>query len=216
MLKSLLNPLLGLHGWEAYVIVALLCFGEAALLVGFVLPGETAVVLGGVLASEHHVDLVSMIVIVVAAAILGDTVGYFVGRHFGPALLRRRPLAGRPAVTKARDFVERRGSAAVFIGRFTAVFRALVPGVAGMSELSYPRFAIANALGGLIWGVGFTVAGYELGRSYERFLNDASTASTIIICVAAGLLVAFVVRRRLKERRELVAARASGRGEDPE
>jgi membrane protein DedA with SNARE-associated domain len=208
VLKSLLHPLLGLGGWEAYLIVAALCFGEAALLIGFVLPGETAVVFGGVLASEHHVSIVTMVVVVVAAAVVGDTVGYLVGRHFGPVLLRHRPLVGRPGVDKARGFVERRGSLAVFFGRFTAVFRALVPGIAGISQLSYPRFAVANAAGGLIWGVAFTLAGYAVGRSYDRVLNDASTASTVIIAAAAAAVVGFVVWRRVRERRELVAYRA--------
>ena len=64
MLKTLLHPILGLNGWEAYVIVGALCFGEAALMLGFFLPGETAVVLGGVLASEHRVSLVTMVVVV--------------------------------------------------------------------------------------------------------------------------------------------------------
>lgn len=210
MLKTLLSPVLALHGWEAYAVVAALCFGEAALLLGFFLPGETAVVFGGVLASEHHVNLVGMVVLVVVAAILGDTVGYEIGKHFGPALLRHRPLRGRPGVDKARRFVARRGSAAVFLGRFTAVFRALVPGIAGMSGVSYPRFVVANAAGGVIWGVAFTFAGYAVGRSYARVLNDASTASTAIIVVVAAAVVGWVVARRLKEHRELVAHRQGG------
>src|SRR5579871_457123 len=155
MLSKLLHPLLSLGGWQAYALVAALCFGEAAVMLGFVLPGETAVVLGGVLAYEGHVSLLWMTVIVVCCAIAGDSVGYEVGRHFGPRLLRLR-LLQRPAVEKAQDFVRRRGMLAVFIGRFTAVFRALMPGIAGMTGLSYPRFLAANALGGIIWGIAFT------------------------------------------------------------
>ena len=86
MVNSLLAPLLGLHGLVAYVIVVALCFGEAAVLLGFVLPGETAVVLGGVLASEHHVNLVAMVVLVVVAAVVGDSVGYAVGKRFGASV----------------------------------------------------------------------------------------------------------------------------------
>lgn len=215
MLNTLLHPILGLHGWEAYAIVAALCFGEAALLLGFFLPGETAVVLGGVLASQHQVSLPGMVVLVVVAAIAGDTVGYAVGKRFGPALLSHRPLRDRPGVDKARAFVEKRGTAAVFIGRFTAVFRALVPGIAGMSGVPYPQFAAANSAGGLIWGVTYTLAGYAVGKSYERVLHDASTASTVIIALVAVALVAWIVRRKVKEHRELAAYRAEHEGEAP-
>lgn len=209
MVNSLLAPLLGLHGLVAYVIVVALCFGEAAVLLGFVLPGETAVVLGGVLASEHHVNLVAMVVLVVVAAVVGDSVGYAVGKRFGPALLRHRLLRDRPGVDKTRDFLRRRGSVAVFLGRFTAVFRALIPGIAGMSEMPYRKFLVANALGGVIWGVAYTLAGYAVGLSYKRVLSDASTASTVIIAVVAALLVAWQVRRRLVARRELAARRSA-------
>ena len=216
MLNSLLSPILGLHGLAAYAIVAVLCFGEAAFLLGFVVPGETAVVLGGVLASEHHVSLPAMVVLVVVAAIVGDTVGYAVGKHFGPGLLRHRLLRDRPGVDKAREFLKRRGSTAVFLGRFTAVFRALVPGIAGMSDLPYRRFFVANALGGLIWGVAYTVAGYAVGLSYRRVLSDASTVSTAIIAVVAAALVAWLVRRRVKERREVVSRRQEHEDESAE
>lgn len=211
MLSSILQPLLGLGGWEAYLLVALLCFGEAALLLGFVLPGETAVVFGGILASEHHVALVPLLFLVVGSAILGDTVGYEVGRHLGPFLLRHRPLRDQPAVERTRRFVQRRGSIAVFLGRFTAVFRTLVPGIAGMSGVSYPAFAVANALGGLIWGVGYTLAGYYIGKS---ILSTGSKISTGIVVAAVVLLTGLDLRRRLLERRARrdLHARAAGVG----
>ncbi len=146
-MNTLLSPLLGLGGWEAYALVGALCFGEAALFVGFVLPGETAVVLGGVLASEHHVSLSWICTLVVVCAIVGDSVGYEVGRRFGPYLLAHRPLQGHPGVERTREFLQRRGAYAVFVGRFAAVFRALVPGVAGASEVRYRTFLAANAAG---------------------------------------------------------------------
>ena len=77
------------------MIVGAVCFGEASVFVGFVLPGETAVVIGGVLASLHRVNLAGMLVVVVICAIVGDSVGYEVGRRFGPALVRRLPGKAR-------------------------------------------------------------------------------------------------------------------------
>ena len=196
-MNTLLNPLLGLGGWEAYALVGALCFGEAALFVGFVLPGETAVVFGGVLASEHHVSLLWICALVVLCAIVGDSVGYEVGRRFGPVLLSHRPLKGHPGVERTRDFLQRRGAYAVFIGRFAAVFRALVPGVAGASEVRYRTFLAANAAGGLIWGVAYTLAGYAVGKSYQKVLTwGGRTSAAIIVVVVVAVVAALVVRRR--------------------
>ncbi|MGH9292784.1 MAG: DedA family protein [Acidimicrobiales bacterium] len=202
MVTELLHGLLSLSGWPAYTIVGLLCFGEAAFFVGFVLPGEIAVVYGGVLASEHHVSLVWMLVLVVGAAILGDSTGYEVGRHLGPYLLRRWPLRGSKHVSRTTDFVRRRGGRAVFIGRFVSVFRALTPGIAGVSGLRYPIFLLYNALGGVIWGIGFTLAGFYAGTSYRHFLNVTGRATTVAVIVVVAAFVAFVVIRRLRERRQ--------------
>jgi membrane-associated protein len=197
MLNSVLHSLLSLHGWLAYAIVGALCFGEAAIFLGFVVPGETAVVYGGVLASQHHVSLVAMGAVVVASAILGDTVGYVVGRFIGPVLLEHRPLKGSQGVERTRRFIQRRGGPAVFLGRFVSLFRALAPGMAGLSELRYRTFFFFNALGGIVWGLGFMFAGYFIGDS---ILKTASTASWAII-LALGLVLAFILYRKVREHR---------------
>src|SRR3974377_385097 len=94
---NLVDHVLVLRGSWAYLIVGLLCFGEAAVMLGFVIPGETAVIIGGVLASRGHVSLPVMVVTVVACAIIGDSVGYEVGRLIGPRILSLRPLRKRAA-----------------------------------------------------------------------------------------------------------------------
>ncbi|MGB9112907.1 MAG: DedA family protein [Acidimicrobiales bacterium] len=201
-MSSLLGPLLSLGGAEAYALVAALCFGEAALFLGFVLPGETAVILGGVLASEHHVSLVGMCLIAVGGAIAGDSVGYEVGRIFGPWLLQHRPLKGRRSVERTRALIKNRGAVGVFIGRFVAVFRALVPGIAGVSGMPYRRFLVANASGGLIWGLGYTFAGFEVGKAYAKVITYGTYVSSSILGLAAIALVVFVVWRRRREHRK--------------
>ncbi len=199
-MSNFLHPLLSLGGAAAYALVAGLCFGEAALFLGFVLPGETAVILGGVLASEHRVSLVGMCAIAVGCAIAGDTVGYEIGRFFGPILLRHRPLKGRRGVARTRAFIESHGAIAVFLGRFTAVFRALVPAIAGISGMKYSRFLLANAAGGLIWGLAYTIAGYEVGKAYAKVVTYGTYVSSAIIGAAAVAIVAFLVWRRRRER----------------
>jgi membrane-associated protein len=204
--SSFLHGLRGLHGWPAYLVVGALCFGEASFFFGFVIPGETAVVLGGVLAAFHHVSLVWIMLLVVVCAIAGDSVGYEVGRYFGPLLLRRLPPRVRRGADQSRAFLQRRGGPAVLIGRFTALFRAVIPGVAGMSDMKYRTFLFWNAIGGIVWGIGFTLAGYFAGNAYERVISVAGIASTVVIAVVATAIVSFVVWRKVREHRH---ARAS-------
>lgn len=196
---NLLDHVLVVHGLLAYLIVALLCFGEAAVMLGFVLPGETAVILGGVLASRHHASLSVMVLVVVLSAIIGDSVGYEVGKVLGPWILRLKPIRKRAAaIERGREFLKRRGMSAVFIGRFTAFLRAMVPGLAGMSGMGYPRFLIANALGGIVWGILYTLLGYFIGQSIENVSGPVSLGLLGLVVLA---LIALRVRRGIKERR---------------
>jgi membrane-associated protein len=200
--NSALHTLLSLSGAAAYALVGALCFAEAGLFVGFFIPGETAVVLGGVLASEHRVNLIGMCAVAVGCAIAGDSLGYAIGRLAGPFLLQHKPLKGRRGVDRTRDLICRRGAIGVFLGRFAAVFRALVPGVAGLSAMPYRKFLIANASGGLIWGIAYTLAGYAVGKAYDKILTYGSIVSGSVIGVAVLALVIFLVLRRRRERRK--------------
>ena len=189
-MSHLLEPILNLPPAVAYAVIGLLVFGEAAIFLGFVLPGETAVVLGGVLASRHDLSLGWLLVLVVVAAVLGDSVGYEVGKHYGDRVLRWRLLhkhSGR--LDGARGYLRAKGGSAVFLGRWTAFFRAVMPGLAGMSRMPYRRFLVFNALGGAVWGVTFTLVGYLAGNSYavvEKTVGRAGAVVTLVV-VLAGL-----------------------------
>jgi membrane protein DedA with SNARE-associated domain len=193
------NWLLHFHGPTAYAVIGGLAFAEAALMVGFFIPGETAVVVGGVLAGLGQVDLALMAGVVVVCAIAGDSVGFEVGRRFGPWLLLRRPLVGSSGVQRTMDLLERYGGPGVFLGRFVAFARAIIPGLAGMSGLRYPVFLFFNALGGLIWGVGYTLLGYVVGVSFEHVLTTVGLWSLAV--VGAVVLVAIGVGLLMKRRR---------------
>jgi membrane protein DedA with SNARE-associated domain len=208
---NLLDHILVFRGFWAYAIVGLLCFGEAAFMLGFVLPGETAVIIGGVLASRSHVALPLMVMVVVVCAIVGDSVGYEVGKHLGPRILALKPMQRREAsIERGREFLRRRGMIGVFLGRFTAFLRAMVPGLAGMSGMHYPRFLVANAAGGIIWGTTFTLLGYFIGTSIENVTGPIGLGLlALIVLVVVGLHL----RSRYAERRTETAS-ANG-GDDP-
>ena len=193
------NVLTSVPTWVTYLAVFLLPFLEASVFLGFVIPGETALVLGGVLAAQGRVQLLPLILLAIAGAILGDAVGYAVGRRFGPALQRSRlgQIVGDQRWRSTEEFVLRRGGPAVFLGRFTALLRALVPSAAGMSGLPFKTFALWNAVGGVTWAAGFVLVGYAAGASYqkvEHYLGQGALVLTAIVVI--GLFVAHRLRHR--------------------
>lgn len=154
-------------------VVGLVVFVEDALFVGFVIPGETAAILGGVAARLGHVPLAAVMATVIVAAIAGDSVGYEMGRHFGPRILSWRVLDRRRArFDGAQDFLARRGGAAVLLGRWVAFFRAVMPALAGTARMPYPKFLAWNARGGILWGSVVVTAGYLAGASYQPCPRD--------------------------------------------
>jgi membrane-associated protein len=188
-------------GFAVYSVVGILVFCEDALFFGFVLPGETAVVLGGVVANQGGISVYWLCAVVVVAAVAGDSVGYEVGSRFGPRILETRALRGhRERIDRAQELIRRRGPSAVFLGRFIAFFRALMPALAGMSRMPYRVFLVFNAAGGLVWGVGFSLLGYFAGNAYQRVEKTAGTAVAIVVAViVVAALVVWHLRRRRRE-----------------
>ena len=195
LVSTVVDPILNLHGPPAYALVGALVFREAALFVGFVLPGETTALLGGVLANRQQVSLAGI------AAILGDSVGYEVGRHFGTRLLGTRVFARRQqGLARAQQTLRATGGRAVFLARFTAFLRAVMPGLAGTAWMPYRRFLAFNAAGGLIWAVGFTLLGYLAGASYQKAENIAGRASAALLTVLILAALIVLIRPRRRER----------------
>jgi membrane protein DedA with SNARE-associated domain len=195
------DALLNLHGPVIYAVVAALVFAEAALFFGFVFPGETAIVVAGVLASQHRVSLPVLLIVIAVSAVVGDSIGYEIGRRFGDRLLDTKALRKhRGKLGTAQDLLRRRGALAVFIGRFTALLRAIMPALAGSARMPYGRFLIFNALGGITWGVGFTVGGYVVGTAFEQVAQWAGRVLAIAV-VAIAVIAIFVwwLRRKRRE-----------------
>ena len=199
MIEVVEEALTTVPAWVAYAAVFALPFLEASLFLGFVFPGETALVIGGVLASQGRLDLPVVIALAIVGAITGDAVGYGVGRRFGPALQRSRlgQVVGERRWAATEAFLLRRGGPAVFLGRFTALLRALVPSAAGMARLPYKTFALWNAVGGTVWATAFVLAGFLAGESYrqiERYLGRGALVLTGI--VVGGLVLAHLLHKR--------------------
>lgn len=203
-MSGLVHRLLDLPGWLVLVVAGLVVFAEDAIALGFVIPGETVALLAGAAANLGHVSLVGVLIVVVVAAIVGDSVGYEVGRHLGPRVLRLPILAKRrERVDGARAFLSRRGGTAVFLGRWTAFFRAVMPFLAGTARMPYRRFVSWNALGGLSWGVTVVLLGYGAGASYARVEKVVGPAAAgVVLAIVLVAVVGWRARKHRAERRD--------------
>jgi len=191
-ISDVLNGILSAPSWLVCVIAGAVVFAEDALFVGFVIPGETAAILAGVAASLGHAPLALVLVVVVLAAIVGDSVGYEVGRSYGTRIVGSEKLQKhRDRLDRAQDFLQRRGGAAVFLGRWTAFFRAVMPALAGSARMPYPKFLAWNAAGGLLWGVAVVMIGYLAGQSYAKVAHyfGWGAAGAVLLIVVVALVV---------------------------
>jgi membrane-associated protein len=216
-LDSVMQQILQAPTWLVLVVVGVVVFVEDAIFVGFVVPGETVAILGGVAASLGHVPFPAVLAVVVVAAVVGDSVGFEVGRHLGGRVLGSRPFERhRHRIESAQDILARRGGLAVFLGRWTAFFRAVMPALAGMSKMHYPTFLAWNAAGGIAWGATVVTIGYVAGTSYARVESwlGRGAASVVAAVLVVGVVVWQVRRHRAdaadESRAATAAADASG------
>ncbi len=203
MIASLAERILHLHGFVAVALIFVLAGLECSAFLGIFVPGEVAVIVGGVLAFQGRIPLWAAIVAAVAGASIGDSIGYFIGKRWGRRILHW--ASGRMIkphhLDRAEAYLRRRGGSAVFLGRFTAALRVLVPSLAGMSKLHYPTFLAFNVAGAVAWGTGFTLLGYFAGASWRQVERVASRTGLVLLgLVIAGLAVTFVVRRVRRRR----------------
>ena len=183
----------------AYVLVFLLAAAESAAFVGLVVPGETLLLLAGYLSWRGDLDIAVVMACAITGAIVGDSVGYEIGRHLGGHLYGSRVghWVGRERWDRAREYLRVKGGRAVFLGRFVAVLRALVPAVAGDARLPYGTFLKWNAAGGIVWGILHVGIGYIAGPSYQAVEHVLGRASLVLLVVViAAVVVVHLVRRR--------------------
>ena len=152
-----------------FLLLIFFIFAEAALFIGFILPGETSLLIGGVLAHAHVWNIWLFLLVAIAAAICGDSVGYEVGKHFGIRLQQSAigKFVGQKRWNLAEAIFERYHGGAIFFGRAQALLRALVPALAGMNKVAYPTFLKWNAAGGIVFSTIVTFLGFGFANSLD-------------------------------------------------
>ena len=175
-----------------YIGVFLAIFAETGLFIGIVLPGDSLLFTAGFLASQDYFQIALLCTLVFAAPVLGDNTGYYIGHRLGKRLFTRpESRIFKPEYPiKGQEFLNKHGGRAILLGKFMPIVRTMIPMVAGASQMEYRKFLRFNLLGGLVWAVGVTLAGYFLGSyipGVDKYLLPI-IALVILISIAPSAI----------------------------
>ena len=178
----------GIIRWGGLVALTAVIFAETGLLVGFFLPGDSLLVTAGLYCTGDAplLNIVWLNVFGIIAAIVGDTVGYWIGAKSGPALFKREQslLFSRKHLLRTKEFYERHGGKTIIIARFMPIVRTFAPVVAGVGKMQYRRFLSFNVFGGIGWVLSMTLLGYLLGSAYPDITKHIDKVIIVIIVVS--------------------------------
>lgn len=178
-------------GLIGILLVSAIVFAESGILIGFFLPGDTLLFAAGLAASQGTLSLPLLIFGIVTAAILGDNVGYSIGRRMGPRLFKKKDgiIFRQEYIQQAEKFYESHGGKTIILARFTPIVRTFAPVVAGASKMPREKFFFYNVIGGVIWGCGLPLLGYLIGDSIPQLSHYIDYI--IIAVMVLSVLIAF-------------------------
>jgi membrane-associated protein len=182
----------GIVRWGGLLALVVIVFAETGLLVGFFLPGDSLLVTAGIYCSPLSpgeaplLNIVTVNLAVMVAAVVGDTVGYWIGAKSGPRLFTREQslLFSRKHLLRTKDFYERHGGKTIIIARFMPFARTFAPVVAGIGRMSYRRFLSYNVFGGVGWVFSMTMLGFTLSRIFPGLPKHIDKVIVVIIAVS--------------------------------
>ena len=187
----------------SYVGLFIIVFAETGLLVGFFLPGDTLLITAGVLAGKGQLEMLYLIPLLIIAAVIGDAVGFEVGRTAGPRLFKRDEsrFFKKRHLVRAQEFYDKHGGKTIIIARFLAFVRTFAPTVAGAAGMPYRRFAVFNVTGAALWVISVTLLGYWFGKTVERIDLLFSVMIVVMICASAAPAAYHIIREWRKSKR---------------
>jgi membrane-associated protein len=189
------------YGVWVYAILFLIIFCETGLVVTPFLPGDSLLFAVGSLAAIQALDFTLSIVLLITAAVLGDTVNYWIGNYVGPKVFHQEGsrLLNKEYLIRTHKFYEKHGGKTIIIARFLPIIRTFAPFVAGIGSMTYKRFIIFNVVGGALWVLLFVPAGYFFG-SVPFVKNNFSLVIIALILIPGIPTVVEVIRMQLKKR----------------
>jgi membrane-associated protein len=189
-----------LSGWLGYAALFAVVFAETGLLVGFFLPGDSLLFTVGVVAGAGQLDIVWVNVLLMVAAITGDSAGYFLGRKTGPRVFSRPDsrFFKREYVNRTKAFYDKHGGKTIVYARFVPIVRTFAPFIAGVMEMNYARFVAFNVFGGIGWVALMTLAGYTLGGIPFIRQNFEKVILLIVFVSLLPTIIEVIKHRRAK------------------
>ena len=191
------------YGTWVYVILFVIVFCETGLVVTPFLPGDSLLFAVGSMAAIGALDLYGVMLILIVAAILGDTVNYSAGHYVGPKVFHEEHgrFLNKEYLLRTHRFYERHGGKTIVIARFLPIIRTFAPFVAGIGSMSYPRFLFFNVFGGGLWVLLFVLSGYWFGNMPVVQKNFSLVILALVLIPAIPSVVE-VVRIQLARRRQ--------------
>jgi membrane-associated protein len=186
--------------WGGYLLLVAIVFAETGLLVGCFLPGDSLLITAGLLASAGHLNIWWLNLLLMAAAIVGDSTGYAIGGRLGPRIFtREKSLLFNPKhVERTRRFYEKYGPKTIVIARFVPIIRTFAPVLAGVGAMQYRRFVTYNVAGGIGWVASMSWAGYLLGNAVPNISRHMHVLVIIIIVLSCVPIAVEIYRERRK------------------
>lgn len=173
-----------------YFGVFLIVFLESGLLIGFFFPGDSLLFTAGFLASQGYLDIKILIAGCFIAAVAGDSIGYYIGKKLGPRIFTKDNsiFFQKKHLERAQKFYDKHGGKTIILARFVPVIRAFAPVVAGVGNMDYKKFVTYNLVGGVLWAIGVTLAGYYLGNFIPEDDIDKYLLPIIGLIIIASIL----------------------------
>ena len=186
--------------WGGYILLVSIVFAETGLLIGCFLPGDSLLITAGLLAAAGHLNIWWINVLLMAAAIIGDSVGYAIGARLGPHIFtREKSLLFNPKhVERTQHFYEKYGPKTIVIARFVPIIRTFAPVLAGVGAMRYRRFLTYNVLGGIGWVASMSWAGYLLGHAVPNISKHMHLLVIVIIVLSCIPIAVEIYRERRK------------------
>ncbi|MBI5389600.1 DedA family protein [Candidatus Woesearchaeota archaeon] len=198
-LDTYMSVLIQTFGIFVYVILFMVIFAETGLVLTPFLPGDSLLFVAGAFAGKGDLQVVVIFVLLLVAAILGDSVNYWVGSYFGEKMFVQRKLIKKEYLDKTKAFYDKHGGKTIILARFVPIVRTFAPFVAGVSRMQYSRFFSRNVIGGVLWVGLFVFGGYFFG-TLPFVEKNLTTFILIIIAVSFIPIVVEIVRHKFQEK----------------
>ena len=188
------------YGTMAYVILFLIVFAETGFVFTPFLPGDSLLFAAGAFGALGSFNIVLLLVILWTAAVLGDTVNYWIGHFFGQKLIDNPKIPiNQEHINKTQDFYKKYGGKTIFLARFIPIIRTFAPFVAGIGKMDYKKFLIFNVTGGATWVFGFTLLGYFFGNLQIVRENFSLVVFAIILISVIPIFVELIKAKKNKK-----------------